>query len=55
LVVFALMTGARDSALASMKLKHVDLIVGSVFQDDRTYKARGPSSARAPTQLGDHG
>ena len=35
LVAFALLTGARDSALASMKLKHVDLTAGSVFQDAR--------------------
>ena len=35
LVAFALLTGARDSALASMKLKHVDLVAGSVFQDAR--------------------
>ena len=35
LLAFALLTGARDSALASMKLKHVDLAAGSVFQDAR--------------------
>lgn len=35
LLAFALLTGARDSALASMKLKHVDLVSGSVFQDAR--------------------
>ena len=35
LVAFTLMTGARDSALASMKLKHVDLAASSVFQDAR--------------------
>jgi integrase len=35
LVAFTLLTGARDSALASMKLKHVDLAAGSVFQDAR--------------------
>jgi hypothetical protein len=29
------MTGARDSAIASMKLKHVDLAAGCVFQDAR--------------------
>lgn len=34
-MAFALLTGARDSALASMKLKHVDLTAGSVFQDAR--------------------
>lgn len=35
LVAFTLLTGARDSAIASMKLKHVDLEAGSVFQDAR--------------------
>ncbi|MCB2007895.1 MAG: site-specific integrase [Rhodoferax sp.] len=35
LLAFALLTGARDSAIASMKLKHVDLTAGSVFQDAR--------------------
>ncbi len=35
LVAFALLTGARDSAIASMKLKHVDLITGCVYQDAR--------------------
>ena len=35
LVAFTLLTGARDSAIASMKLKHVDLIGHSIFQDAR--------------------
>jgi integrase/recombinase XerD len=35
LIAFTLLTGARDSAIASMKIKHVDLINGSVFQDAR--------------------
>jgi integrase len=35
LVSFALLTGARDSAIASMKLKHVDLLEGCVHQDAR--------------------
>ena len=33
LVAFTLLTGARDSAIASMKLKHVDLITNCVHQD----------------------
>jgi len=33
LVAFTLLTGARDSAIASMKLKHVDLKEGCVQQD----------------------
>ena len=40
LLAFALMTGARDSALASMKLKHVDLANGSVFQDAREVQTK---------------
>jgi integrase len=35
LIAFTLVTGARDSAIASMKLKHVDLIANSVNQDAR--------------------
>ena len=35
LIAFTLLTGARDSAIASMKLKHVDLTGHSVFQDAR--------------------
>ena len=35
LVEFTLLTGARDSAIASMKLKHIDLAAGSVCQDAR--------------------
>lgn len=40
LVAFTLLTGARDSAIASMKLKHVDLIAGSVYQDARDVKTK---------------
>jgi len=35
LIAFTLLTGARDSAIASMKLKHVNLIDGYVDQDAR--------------------
>jgi len=35
LLAFALLTGARDSALASFKIKHLDLTAGFVFQDAR--------------------
>ena len=35
LVAFTLLTGARDSAIASLKLKHVDQRSRSVFQDAR--------------------
>jgi integrase len=35
LIAFTLLTGARDRAIASLKLKHVDVIGNSVFQDAR--------------------
>ena len=40
LVAFTLLTGARDSATASMKLKHVNLVEGSVNQDARDVKTK---------------
>ncbi len=40
LVAFTLLTGARDSAIASMKLKHVDLIANCVHQDAREVKTK---------------
>ena len=35
LIAFTLLTGARDSAIASAKLKHINLEEGSFFQDAR--------------------
>jgi integrase/recombinase XerD len=40
LIAFTLLTGARDSAIASMKLKHVDIAGDSVFQDAREVKTK---------------
>jgi len=40
LVAFTILTGARDSAIASMKLKHVDFSVGSVNQDAREVRTK---------------
>ena len=40
LIAFTLLTGARDSAIASMKLKHVDLISGCVNQDAREVQTK---------------
>lgn len=40
LVAFTLLTGARNSAIASMKLKHIDLVAGSVYQDAREVKTK---------------
>lgn len=40
LIAFTLLTGARDSAIASFKLKHVDVAAGTVFQDAREVKTK---------------
>jgi integrase len=40
LVAFAILTGARDGALATFRLKHVDLDARSVFQDGRDVKTK---------------
>lgn len=40
LMAFTLLTGARDSAIASMKLKHIDLHAGSVYQDARDVRTK---------------
>jgi len=40
LIAFTILTGARDSAIASMKLKHVNLIEGYVDQDAREVKTK---------------
>jgi len=40
LIAFILLTGARDGAVASIKLKHIDLVEGSVFQDAREVKTK---------------
>jgi integrase len=39
-VAFALLTCARDGAIASMKLKHVDLTAECVYQDARDVKTK---------------
>ncbi len=40
LIALALLTGARDGALASLKLKHVDLVQGRIDQDARDVKTK---------------
>ena len=40
LIAFTLLTGARDSAIASMKLKHIDLVSGCVSQDAREVQTK---------------
>jgi integrase len=39
-IALTILTGARDSAIASLKLKHVDLIDGFVRQDARDVKTK---------------
>jgi integrase len=40
LFAFIFLTGARDRAVASLKLKHVDIAAGKVFQDAREVKTK---------------
>ena len=40
LIAFTLLTGAKDSAIASMKLKHVNLALGCVEQDAREVRTK---------------
>lgn len=40
LIAFAILTGVRDGALASLKLKHVDPVDGRVEQDAREVKTK---------------
>ncbi len=40
LIAFILLTGARDGATASFKLKHIDLLAGKVEQDAREVKTK---------------
>ncbi len=44
LFAFLLLTGARVSAVASLKLKHVDLVAGQVFQDAREVDTKASKS-----------
>src|SRR5262249_4690766 len=40
LIAFILLTGARDSAVASFRLKHVDIAAGKVIQDAREVRTK---------------
>jgi integrase len=44
LIAFAILTSARDGALASFKLKHVNLVEGVIFQDAREVKTKASKS-----------
>lgn len=40
LIAFTLLTGARDSATASLKLKHIDMNANALYQDARDVKTK---------------
>jgi len=40
LIAFTLLTGARDSAIASFRMKHLDIKASSVFQDARDVRTK---------------
>jgi integrase len=40
LVAFTILTGARDGAIASLKLRHIDIVQGRVDQDARQVKTK---------------
>jgi integrase/recombinase XerD len=40
LIAFTILTGVRDSAIASLKLKHINLENNSIFQDAREVKTK---------------
>lgn len=40
LFAFTILTGARDSAIASMKMKHINIAQGCVYQDARDVKTK---------------
>ena len=44
LIAFTLLTGARDSAIASLKLKHIDIKAGTVYQDAREVNTKNSKS-----------
>lgn len=46
IIAFAILTGARDAAIASLKIKHIDLSERLVFQDGREVKTKFRKSIR---------
>lgn len=41
LIAFTILTGARDGALASFRLKHLDITAQTLFQDAREVRTKG--------------
>jgi integrase len=46
LIAFAILTGARDGAIASLRMKHIDLVEGVVHQDARDVRTKASKSFR---------
>jgi len=46
LIAFTVLTGARDGAIASLKMKHIDLTEGVVYQDARDVRTKASKSFR---------
>ena len=40
IIAFTILTGARDNAIASLKIKHIDLDAGSIYQDAREVRTK---------------
>jgi integrase len=40
LVAFAILTGARDGAIASLKIRHIDIGEGKIYQDARDVRTK---------------
>ncbi len=40
LIAFALLTGARDDSIASLAVRHVDIVGRTVFQDARSVRTK---------------
>src|SRR5436305_6980635 len=40
LIAFTILTGARDGAIASFKLRHIDIVAGTVDQDAREVRTK---------------
>lgn len=47
LIAFALLSGARDDAIASLNIGHVDLPARTVFQDARTVRTKNRKTIRS--------
>jgi integrase len=47
LIAFTILTGARDNAIASLKLKHINLIDGYIDQDAREVKTKFSKTFRS--------